>query len=321
MKKLRWGLIGAGDIVRKRIVPALQEFENCELVAVSRGRAELAEAFAAEFGIAYAYSDWREMLAGGEIDAVYVATPVYLHAEQTIAAAEAGKHVLCEKPMAMNVDECRRMIDACRHNNVRLGIAYYRRFYPVLARVRELLAFGDIGHAVVAQINAFEYQPLRKEDERGWFVEPSKSGGGPLMDFGCHRIEMLLDLFGEVEAQASLKTATIFDREVEDTAVVAMEFTAGPLTTVTVTHGVFESQDTLDIFGTNGSIHISSLNSGDIRIKTSSGETTESPPPSPNFHTPLIKDFADAVLANREPRVGGETGMSVAAIEDRIYGR
>jgi predicted dehydrogenase len=135
MKVLNWGLIGAGDIAQKRIAPALRDLANCNLVAVSRARAELAEAFAREFSVSRWYADWADLLKDDEIDAVYIATPVFLHAEQTIAAAEAGKHVLCEKPMALNVQECDRMIEACRANNVQLGIAYYRRFYPVIDRV------------------------------------------------------------------------------------------------------------------------------------------------------------------------------------------
>ncbi|HEY6403168.1 MAG TPA: Gfo/Idh/MocA family oxidoreductase, partial [Blastocatellia bacterium] len=156
MKKLRWGLIGCGDISRKRVAPALRGVPECELIAVSRARAGLAEAFANEFGAKRWYGDWRELIADDEIDAVYIATPVYLHAEQTVAAAEAGKSVLCEKPMAMNPDECKQMIAACEVEGVALGVAYYRRFYPAIRRVKEIVASGEIGKPVIAQINAFE---------------------------------------------------------------------------------------------------------------------------------------------------------------------
>ena len=140
MGVVRWGLIGAGDIARKRIAPALRDLPNCEFVSVSRSRSELAEEFANEFGARKWFADWRELVSDPEIDAVYIATPVYLHAEQTIAAADAGKHVLCEKPMALSVKECDEMIAACRSNDVKLGIAYYRRFYPVIKRVKEIIA-------------------------------------------------------------------------------------------------------------------------------------------------------------------------------------
>lgn len=319
MKKLRWGLIGAGDIVRKRIVPALQELENCEIVAVSRGRAELAAAFADEFGIERWYADLREMFTDSAVDAVYIASPVYLHAEHTIAAAVAGKHVLCEKPMAMNVEECDEMIAACESNGVKLGIAYYRRFYPVVERIHELIASGEIGKPVFCQINTFEYFNPGPDHPRRWFVEKAKSGGGPMMDFGCHRLEILTDLFGKVTRTESMIANVEFQREVEDTAAVLLQFDSGTCASLVVTHASHEQQDTLDVFGTAGSVHISSLNSGEMVIKTGSGTRTESHPPSANFHTPLINDFADAVLHGREPRVGGETGWIVAKIEADIY--
>ncbi len=322
MTTLKWGLIGAGDIARKRIAPALIDLQSCELAAVCRNRAELAEAFATEFGVERWYGDWREMLADERLDAVYIATPVYLHAEQTIAAAEAGKHVLCEKPMAITAADCDRMIAACDANNVKLGIAYYRRFYPVLARVRELLASGEIGKPVIAQMNAFEYVDMNADDPRGWFLQRSKSGGGPMMDFGCHRLEVLTDLFGFVSRTESLTANVEFtDREVEDTAAVLLQFESGPCASVTVTHAAREPQDTLDIFGTKGSMHIPVLNSGTLRIKTGDVDRTESHPPHANIHQPLIEDFAEAVFDDRAPRVDGSTGRMIAAIEDQIYGR
>lgn len=321
MKKINWGIIGAGDIVRKRIVPAMKELGNSEAAAIARGKADLAAAFAAEFGIPKWYSDYREMLDDGGIDAIYIASPVYLHAEHTIAAAAAGKHVLCEKPMAMHVAECDQMIDACEASNVKLGIAYYRRFYPVIERIRRALRDGEIGKPVFAQINTFEAFDPGPDHPRRWFVEKAKSGGGPMMDFGCHRLEILLDLFGKANCVESINANVAYEREVEDTSAALLHFESGTCASLVVTHAARESQDTLDIFGTAGSIHIASLNSGEIRIVIGSETKTETHPPSPNFHSPLIEEFADAIINDREPRVSGRTGRDVAAIEDRIYGR
>src|SRR6185436_5535526 len=128
MARLRWGLIGCGDISRKRVAPALRDLPDCDLIAVARSRAELVKPFAQEFGAPKWYQDWQTLLQDKDVEAVYIATPVYLHAVQTIAASEAGKHVLCEKPMALNVEECDRMNAACRDHHVKLGVAYYRHF-------------------------------------------------------------------------------------------------------------------------------------------------------------------------------------------------
>jgi predicted dehydrogenase len=319
MRKLRWGLIGCGDISRKRVAPALRDIPDCELIAVNRARPELAEAFAQEFGAKRRHGDWRELIADDEVDAVYLATPVHLHAEQTIAAAEAGKSILCEKPMAMNAAECDRMIAACEANGVKLGIAYYRRFYPIIRRIKEILTSGEVGKPVLAQVNAFERFNPQPGEDRHWLLEKSKSGGGPMMDFGCHRIEILLHLFGPIKRTTSVIGSAMFDREVEDTCVASFEFDGGAQASLAVTHAAFESRDTLDIFCSSGSIHIPALNRGDIRIVTAAGDHVESHPPHTNIHQPLIEDFTRSVLDNRYPEVGADVGRAVALIEEKIY--
>ena len=313
--RVRFGLIGCGDIARKRVAPALRDYNTCELVAVNRAQTDKAEAFAKEFGARRWYDDWRELIKDEEVDAVYVATPVFLHAEQVTEAASAGKHVLCEKPMALNVAECRRMIDACAANNVKLGIAYYRHFYPVVARVKEIITSGEIGSPVLAQCNSFEWFDVDASHPRSWLLDREKSGGGPMMDFGCHRIEVLLDLFGGVERVESLLSNSFFRREVEDVAVATLKFEQGTVATLTIAHSASEPQDTLDVFGSRGSIHVPILNEGKLTVKSSDGERSESHPPAANIHQPLIEDFVSAVIENRAPVVSGEIGIAVAEIE------
>jgi len=321
LAKVRWGLIGCGDISRRRVAPALRDSPLCELVAVSRAKAELAEAFAKEFGARRWCADWHDLLMDYEIDAIYIATPVHLHAEQTIAAAERGKHVLCEKPMALNVAECDGMIDACRSNDVKLGVAYYRHFYPVVRRVKELIDSGELGVPVVVQMNAFEWFDPDPSAARGWLLRKELSGGGPMFDFGCHRIEVLLDLLGDISDVKSTLANAFFDREVEDTATAIFQFERGTCGTLTVTHAAREPQDTLDLFFTNGSIHIPVLNEGTMRVLTKDGERIETHPNHPNIHQPLIEDFARAVLENRDPVVNGFIGRQVASVEEKIYTR
>jgi predicted dehydrogenase len=319
MKILNWGLIGAGDISRKRIAPALRDLANCNFVAVNRARAELAEEFANEFGAKKSFANWEELIADDEVEAVYIATPVFLHAKQTIAAARAGKHILCEKPMALNVAECDEMIAACKANNVKLGIAYYRRFYPIINRIKEIIASGELGKIAFAQINSFEFFDPSPEHSRYWLLEKEKSGGGPMMDFGCHRLEVLENLFGEVKLLKSLVSNAIFKREVEDTASVLFQFESGTCVNLTVTHAANEPQDTLDIFGTNGSIHIPVLNGAEMKIRIGSDERTEIHAPDKNVHQPLIEDFTEAILNDTEPAINGETGRRIAFLEEEIY--
>jgi predicted dehydrogenase len=295
------------------------ESPSCDLVAVSRARVDLAAAFAAEVGARRWYPRWQDLVADPDVQCVYVATPVYLHAEQTIAAAEAGKDVLCEKPMAMTAAECDRMIAACRAHGVRLGIAYYRHFYPVVLRAKAIIASGEIGQPVFAQMNAFEHFDPAPDHPRAWLLNRAIAGGGPMMDFGCHRLEVLVHLFGSVRRTAGVVANVVFDREVEDTAAALLEFEHGPCAAVAVTHAAHDRQDTLQVFGTRGSIDIDQLNAGRLRIRVGDQERVESHPPAANLHRPLVDDFVDAVRMNREPAVTGDIGRAVSAIEDEIY--
>lgn len=318
MKKLTWGLIGCGDIARKRVAPALRDLDNCDFLGVSREREELAEGFAKEFGAKRWYGTWPDLLKDEEIDAVYIATPVHLHAQQTIAAAEAGKHVLCEKPMAINVSECDRMIAACHAHQVKLGVAYYRHFYPVVGRIKEIIQSGEIGEPVLTQINAFESFNPQADHPRHWLLETDRSGGGPMFDFGCHRIEVLTNIFGAISKVSALTANVLFDREVEDTAMALFQFERGTCGVLSVTHAA-QPQDTLDVFGSNGSIHVPVLNEGTMRVTSAAGERVEAHSPDVNLHAPLIADFVDAVISDRQPAVSGETGRMVGIIEDQIY--
>lgn len=321
MKKIRWGIIGAGDIVKKRIVTAIRSDANSDLIAVARRDGHLVEAFAKENGIPRWYSNHLDLLADPDVDAVYIASPVFLHLSHTSDAARAGKHVLCEKPMAMTAGECEKMIDECSNAGVNLGIAYYRRFYPVMDRVKQALRAGEIGKPVFAQVNAFEAFNPDPEHPRRWFIQKDKSGGGPMMDFGCHRIEILLDIFGPVVEIRSVNTNARFDREVEDTSSAIFLFANGACASLTVTHAAKASIDSFNIYGTEGSIEIKSLNSGEITISNSNGGSVEMHPPSANFHVPLIQDFTTALISGRAPAISGEIGREVARIVDEIYGR
>jgi len=316
---IRWGLIGCGDIAQKRVAPALNISANSKLVAVSRANSQLLDSFADQFGVEKRYADWRDLVRDPEIDAVYVATPVHLHEQQTVAAANAGKHVLCEKPMALDVAQCDQMIAACNRNSVKLGIAYYRHFYPVILRIKEIIESGELGVPVVAQINAFEWFNPEPGHPRAWLLQPELSGGGPMFDFGCHRIEVLLDLFGPIDGVKSTIGNVLFVRKVEDVATAQFQFESGACATLSVTHAAFEPQDTFDLFCSRGSIHVPVLNLGTMRVINEQGERVEEHPAARNIHQPLIEDFVTALIEGRSPVVGGEIGRNVAEILERVY--
>ncbi len=311
MGKLIWGLIGCGDISQKRVAPALRELENSNLAAVSRKQSNLAESFAHEFGASKWYDKWQDLVQDPEIQAVYIATPVYLHKEMTLLAAQNGKHVLCEKPMAMNVDECNEMIHACKENHVQLGIAYYRHFYPVIDRIKVILKSKEIGKPVYATINVFSFFDRKPDEPRGWLNVKKYAGAGPLFDIGSHRAEVFHHLFGNVQSAKGMMSTQRFERDVEDTATGIYQYENGMQAVLHVTHAAFEEQDTLDIFCTEGSLHVSNLNQGDLRILSKSGERSESHAPHANLHQPLIDKFSQSVCEDRPFAVNGKVGLEV----------
>ena len=222
--------------------------------------------------------------------------------------------------MAMDVAECDRMIAACRAQSasrwalptiatsIRSSIACARSSQPVKS-----------AKPVVAQIDAFERFNPQPHEERHWFVKRSVSGGGPMFDFGCHRIELLLSFFGPVRRTVGLTANVVFDREVEDTAVAAMTFASGPCATVTVTHAAIEPSDTLRIFGTTGRFTFPLLNAGDLTITGTGRRARDAPAAGEPASAPgrgLRRRACDR--AARRPWTG-TVGRAVAEIEARIY--
>ena len=315
--KVGWGLSGCGDISEKRVAPAIKDSELCRFVGVTRKNYKKAENFAERHKAKKWYRDFNGLIEDEEIDAVYIATPVYLHMSQTIAAAEAGKHVLCEKPMALNSRDCRSMIDACRANGVKLGVAYYRRFYPAILKIKELIDSGSLGKPVV--VSAYAHEFWDRDDLKDWRIVPELGGGGPLMDFGSHRLDIFYFLMGEVERIAGLTDTLFFERDVEDTATLVLKFTNGTHGILNVSHAVLKPADTFTVMGTEGTVEASVLNSGILTITRGDTVETLKLPPAENLHKPLIDDFSLAVLENREPLVTGETGYYTSRIIERAY--
>jgi predicted dehydrogenase len=189
--KVRWGVLGVAKIATVKVIPAMQRGACSEIVAVASRNLEKAQRAAADLGIPRAYGSYEELLADPDIEAIYNPLPNHLHVPWSIRAAEAGKHVLCEKPVAMSVDECRTLIDARDRTGVKIGEAFMVRTHPQWLRARELVRSGEIGD-LRAVMTAFSYlnrdpQNIRNVDE--W-------GGGALMDIGCYPIQLSRFLFG-----------------------------------------------------------------------------------------------------------------------------
>ena len=181
--KVRWGVLGAANIAVRKVIPAMQSGDWCEVTALASRDLEKAEEFAAELGIPKAYGSYDELLADSEIEAVYNPLPNHLHLPWSIKAAEAGKHVLCEKPIALNALEARQLLQVRDRTGLKIEEAFMVRTHPQWLKVRELIDAGRIGQ-VVSVAGHFSYNNPDKSNIRN----VAEFGGGGLMDIGCYMI-------------------------------------------------------------------------------------------------------------------------------------
>ncbi len=296
---LNWLVIGIGDITTRRVIPAIHGEPRSRLYGVVTRDKTKAKDIAA-----HVWTNLEDALADPQIGAVYVATPVALHAPQTIAALHAGKHVLCEKPAAKNYADASKMVQVARETGKTLGVAYYRRMYPKVQRTRQLIEEGAIGKPVLAEANHHSELPA-KGAFRAWLLDPELAGGGPLFDVASHRIDVFNYLFGKpVRVTAQLSNA-VHRMAVEDNATVLIEYESGVRGLVDVRWHSKIERDQFRIIGTAGEINLDPLSGPDL-VHPGGREHL---PPHENIHFPCIQDFVNAVLDGTPLVSSGESAI------------
>ena len=249
MDTLRWGIISTAKIAREKVIPGLKGADNCEVVAIgSRDQAAAAEV-ADRHGIGAAYGSYEEVLADDRVDAVYVPVPNHLHARWTIAAAAAGKHVLCEKPLALTAGEAQTMVDACEQAGVAFMEAFMYRLHPSWQLTRELVAEGTIGE-LVAVDSWFSYF----NDDPTNIRNIPEAGGGALMDIGCYSIDLSRLLFDDEPVTVAGRMRRDPEQHVDTTTSALLGFAAGDATFSCSTRA--KPDQYVTIHGTRGRIHL-----------------------------------------------------------------
>jgi 1,5-anhydro-D-fructose reductase (1,5-anhydro-D-mannitol-forming) len=305
---LGWGIVGLGRIARSQIAPAITESADGRLAcAVSRDQGR-AEEFARAHGAAAALDDYAKMLADPAVQAVYIATPNALHAEQVIAAARAGKHVLCDKPLALTVTDARRCAEECRAAGVGLGITFQTRYYDGIADAAKVVRDGEIGNVIAAEVTMSAGRNL----PRGWRTDPSLAGLGTLNNIGVHAFDLLRYLLGAEVSEVVALTDAEPGYRVETTALVLLRFTDGTIAYVNANQSVPHSRDDIVLYGSQGRVLGLNLSrpdrDGTLSIVTAAGERTF-PARSRDGYRRVIEAFGDAVSHGRDPSPGGEDGV------------
>lgn len=296
---LDWLLVGLGDISRKRVLPALMAEPRSRLAGiVTRDPAK---------AVTYCVPAWSELetaFVACPSAAVYIATPVFLHASQAVAALRAGRHVLCEKPMALNYAEANQMVEAAEESGRTLGVAYYRRMYPKVARARELIVSGAIGRPVLAEATSHNwFYPA--DGHRAWLIDPALAGAGPLYDVASHRIDLMNYFFGRPARVSSQLSTLVHSISVEDNATIMIEFDNGLRGVIDVRWHSQTARDEFRIRGTLGELDLTPLNGPSLVHP----EGKEEIPPHENLHYPCIENFVSAIVCGLQPRSSGATAL------------
>ncbi|MDB5198210.1 MAG: Gfo/Idh/MocA family oxidoreductase [Chitinophagaceae bacterium] len=202
MEKIKWGIIGCGDVTEVKSGPAFNKVKNSSLVAVMRRDGAKAKDYAQRHNVPKWYDDADALINDNEVNAIYVATPPSSHEEYTIAALNAGKPVYVEKPMAVNAAAAQRMMNAAKDKNVKLVVAHYRREQPIFKRIKQLLAEKTIGDIRFARLEFYK-KPLTKEElqipKTAWRVDAAIAGGGLFHDLAPHQLDLMYYFFGEAD--------------------------------------------------------------------------------------------------------------------------
>ena len=319
MEPLRWGIAGCGAICEKAVLPCMQKLETCVPVAGMRRNAEEMKAFAEQFDLAAWYADYGELVDNPDVEAVYIGTPPSSHLEQTEKAAAAGKHVLCEKPMAMNAEEGHKMVEVCRTAGVKLGVSYYRRYFPQIEAALEVVQNGEIGD--VGLIRAYHCGMSRGPETGGWRYVPEIGGGGVMMDVGSHRIDLIVLFGGEIEAACGFAESRRRGWQVDDTATAVVTFESGAQGIVTVDWCSQLSADVFEIHGTQGRIMMPNLAGEIVEVHTPKGvrAITVEPLSGPDRDLLLLDQFSKWVRGEGDFRVPGEEGVKTTEVMEAVY--
>ena len=325
-RTIGYAMVGLGVISMQHFMPGLKDAKQSKLTALVSGHRDKAEKQAVQYGLPmsaiYSYENFDSIRDNKQIDAVYIALPNSMHAEYTILAAKAGKHVLCEKPMATSVDDCKAMIDACRDAGVKLMIAYRCQLEPTNLRAIQLIRDGQMGSVqAIESANGFNIRPDQ------WRLNKKMAGGGPLMDVGVYSLNACRYLTGE-EPQVLSAYSSVIDKdgrfnEVEENVGWTMRFPSGIVASCNTTYGA-RMDGYYRVHGSKGVLNVENAfpyQGQHLTAQLSGGVTLDEPNPAkdPSHFTIEADYFSQCVLNNTEPKMDGAEGLKDMQLVAQIY--
>jgi 1,5-anhydro-D-fructose reductase (1,5-anhydro-D-mannitol-forming) len=315
-ERVRWGLIGASTVAREWMIDAIRAQPDGEVVALASSNAERGARFAAETGIPKVYHSVDALLGDSTIDAVYISTTNDLHRAQTLAAAVAGKHVLCEKPLALTLADAREMVEACAGAGVVLGTNYHLRNAATHRAMRAAIQAGRIGRPLAARVFHAVYLP---EHLRGWRLQRADAGGGAIFDITVHDADTLRFVLDDepVDVVAQIQSAGMAQSGLEDGVMAVVGFRSGLLAQLHDAFTVRYAGTGFEVHGTDGSLIAQDVMTqppvGEVRLRTEAGEQVL-PLEQENLYVRAVRRFQAATRGEDKPAATGEDGVHSLAL-------
>jgi predicted dehydrogenase len=322
---IHWGMIGVGDVTRKKSAPSFNKIAHSELVAVGSRTPANARRFASENGIGKCYDDPLQVISDPDVDAVYIATPPGSHTEYALRTIEAGKPVYIEKPMARTYQECMAINEAAARKNVPVYVAYYRRSLAYFLKVKEILAQGKMGR--ILALHTDQHFMARPEDfnraSPPWRVVPEISGGGYFHDMGCHALDILFFLFGDPVSVTGSTANLSGIYTPEDTVTALVRFPGDLLLTGNWSFVIPETQqrDRVYVTGDSGTLSFSIFSFEPIRLEISGEASTVSMETPEHIQMPFIQTIVDELTGKDTcPSTGITAAVTSRAMDEILRG-
>jgi UDP-N-acetylglucosamine 3-dehydrogenase len=320
MKKLRIAVIGCGSIAKHRHLLEYNSNQNADIIAVCDINEERVREVAEQYGLT-AYTNYEQLLKEEEIDAISVCLPNYLHAPVSIAALNAGCHVLCEKPMATSREEGVDMIKAAKANDKKLMIAHNQRFVASHVKAKELIEKGEVGKIYSFRTTFGHGGPegWSADGASSWFFKKDQAFIGAMGDLGVHKADLLRHLLGEefVEVAGFIETNAKENTDVDDNAVCILKTESGVIGTLTASWAYHSKEDNSTIiFGEKATLRLEDDPNYSLIVQYANGEMVnyqlgqiQSNDEGGQTNTHVIDTFIDCIVNNKEPLINGEEGL------------
>ncbi len=315
-----WGLIGTGRIAEDRVLPGINSFAGNKLIGVVSRTQARADDFARRFNAQHAYTNFDDLLKNPEVTVVAIHTPNAQHAEQAIAAARAGKHVFCDKPMATSAADAERIVRECEKAGVTLGVNFHNRQMPCFLETRRIVQSGEIGKLLMVQLEASAGVGASSVAAT-WRQDPAQAGLGTSMNVGTH----VYDILRFIQGSEIVMVSAMFDtapQVMETTSLTTFRFANGALAQLNVNQSTPNPHNDFVIYGSKGRITGRSLTrsreGGELQVSIDGGASRVTKYPAINAHEACVVEFSKALLEGRAPAATGVDGLRSVQLTDAM---